>query len=233
MNYAKIAKIVKIVELIGAVCAFLGCMITVFQLIAASQSFSGIMDAISNVPGLVVFARVGVFVMFFAAIAVAVLSAMAKTSMVGSVIGCIMALVAFIFNFSLSPISSINNMAIAGMSGDFDPASVVGGLIAILLFSLVVAIMSLVGAVKPVAAPVNVGYAQQGIPQQVGIPQQGAGYNAGFPQQNAGYPQQNAGFPQQNAGFPQQNAGFPQQNDLQKNAGFPQQDNNNQNNIMQ
>lgn len=173
MNYAKIAKIVKVVELIGAVCAFIGCLITVIQLIGASQSFGGIIDAISNVPGLVVFARIGVFVMFFAAVGAAVLSGMAKMSMAGSVVGCIFALVAFIFNFVLSPISSIQNMAVAGMSGNFDPASIVVALIAILIISVVIAIMSLVGALKTQApASFNGAYAQQGIPQQMDIPQQ-------------------------------------------------------------
>lgn len=148
MNLVKVTKIAKLAELIGALIGLICSLIVVFQLIGASSSISGAIAAAQNVPGMTVFARVGVFIMFFGAVGDAVLSGMSKQKMVGSVIGCVLALIAFICNFMLNTISSLENLAIAGYTGNYDPGAIVFSLFAIIVISLILAIMSIVGIAK-------------------------------------------------------------------------------------
>lgn len=170
MNLVKVTKIAKAAELIGALIGLICGLIVVFQLIGATTSISGAIAAAQNVPGMAVFARVGVFIMFFGAIAAAVLSGMSKQKMVGSIIGCILALIAFICNFMLNTISSLENLAIAGYTGNYDPGAIVFSLFAIIVISLIVAIMSIVGIAKKsdISMVSNQAYIpNQGYPQNV------------------------------------------------------------------
>lgn len=128
----------KILEGAAAAGVFIGYLIMVINFIAIMNdpwsAFSGAM-AIYNAFN---FARVCVFIAFFLAIAVAVLSGMSRRPMGGSITGIVFMLIVLILQFMFGTGSSLEGIGFG--------AIVIVALS--LILSLIVTIMSLVGAFK-------------------------------------------------------------------------------------
>ena len=198
MNEETLSKLnmgAKILEGAAAAGVFIGYLIMVINFIAIiNDPWNAGLGALLAINNAFNFARVCVFIAFFLAIAVAVLSGMSRRPMGGSITGIIFMLIVLILQFMFGTGSSLEGIGFG--------AIVIVALS--LILSLIVAIMSLVGAFKKNAYAPNTGYPQNS--NQQFTPNQGYPQNAN--QQfnpNQGYPQNNN--PQNPAGGFYQNNG--------------------------